>query len=595
MVKALDNDKEKLTTEVVELRGKVAVYKEQNARLIQTEAKLTNRLKELNFLNKLFETIDNHSLSEEECFQQIADLIPLAWQYPKISCARITVNDLDYKTKNFKITKWLQSAKIFINDQSIGQVEIYYSIQMPKEDEEQFLKEERKLIDLLAETLGNYLGSKRFEKVLRKREELYRTIFDSSPMALFIIDLDGIVLNWNQAAQVIFGWDKDEVIGKSLPIVPPEKQNEFKQLREILKQGKSFTGKELIRQKKDGSQIIISLSTAPLFDIQGKITSIMCVIEDITEKVQAQEQLKSSYQLLQMAGETAKFGGWSVDLEKDLCTWSDQVADIHETPHGFSPPVEEGIQFYAPEWREKITQVFTDCAQKGIPYDEEMQIITSQGERVWVRTVGEAVRDKDGKIVRVQGSFQDISVQKEAQEALRVEREQLLALFDSIEQAIYVSDPKSYEIIFVNKYMRNLFDEDPIGGICYQVFQGLDKPCEFCTNEIIFQEIEKPYTWEYYNPLLDRDFLITDKAICWIDDRDVRFEIAIDITKQKQAEKELRVLKDSLEQQVAEKTQELQERVRELERFHDATVVREIRMKELRDEIKRLKEENNDR
>ncbi len=140
--------------------------------------------------------------------------------------------------------------------------------------------------------------------------------------------------------------------------------------------------------------------------------------QTIEERNKATEELKSNYSLLHMAGETAKFGGWSVDLAKNKATWSEEVAAIHEEPAGYSPSVEQGISYYAPEWRDKISRVFTDCAAKGIPYDEEMEIITARNNRIWVRAVGEAVRDKNGKIVKVQGAFQDINRQKKSEQAL---------------------------------------------------------------------------------------------------------------------------------------------------------------------------------
>ena len=140
------------------------------------------------------------------------------------------------------------------------------------------------------------------------------------------------------------------------------------------------------------------------------------LIGEIVERKQAEEELKTNYSLLRIAEQIAKFGGWSVDLTENRVKWSDQVAAIHEMPSGYSPLVSEGINFYAPEWRDKITKVFQDCAEKGLPYDEEMEIITATGKRVWVRTIGEAVRDEHGKIIKVQGAFQDISEQKKAED-----------------------------------------------------------------------------------------------------------------------------------------------------------------------------------
>ncbi|MEW6574514.1 MAG: PAS domain S-box protein, partial [Bacillota bacterium] len=113
-------------------------------------------------------------------------------------------------------------------------------------------------------------------------------------------------------------------------------------------------------------------------------------------------------------------------------------------------------------------------------------------------------------------------------------------LLDGISEIVYVADPKTYEILYVNQTTRNLFQKDPVGGTCYREFQGRESPCEFCTNEIILKEKGKPYQWEYHNPLLNKDFMLVDKVIKWTDGRDVRFEFAVDITGLKTAEKAVR-------------------------------------------------------
>jgi HD-GYP domain-containing protein (c-di-GMP phosphodiesterase class II)/HAMP domain-containing protein len=131
-------------------------------------------------------------------------------------------------------------------------------------------------------------------------------------------------------------------------------------------------------------------------------------------------------------------------------------------------------------------------------------------------------------------------------EALQFEREQLLSIFDSINEIIYVSDPNTHEILYVNKALQDAFQKSLVGGACYKEFQDLDSPCEFCTNEIILKEKGKPYQWEYHNPILNRDYMIVDRIIKWPDGRDVRFEFAVDITERKRAEEELQHTTENL-------------------------------------------------
>jgi PAS domain S-box-containing protein len=162
------------------------------------------------------------------------------------------------------------------------------------------------------------------------------------------------------------------------------------------------------------------------------------IFKDVTAQKAAEVKLRENAAMLEVAGRMSRFGGWSVDLAAGVCHWSDEVAAIHEEPAGFSPPVEKGIAYYAPEYRDRITEVFEACAREGAPYDEEMEIITARGNRRWIRTIGEAERDAAGKIVRVSGSFQDISDRKRMELALRDSEETFRQLVEHSPDGIFI-------------------------------------------------------------------------------------------------------------------------------------------------------------
>ena len=147
--------------------------------------------------------------------------------------------------------------------------------------------------------------------------------------------------------------------------------------------------------------------------------SVLVINVDITHRKRAEEELRQKESMLRVAGDLARLGVWSVNLTENRVIWSEQAAAIHEMPPGYSPKIEEVISSYAPEYRGRIKKVFSACVSEGVPFDEEMRIITGKGSLVWVRTIGVAEKDNSGAIIRVQCGIQDITERKEAEERLR--------------------------------------------------------------------------------------------------------------------------------------------------------------------------------
>ncbi len=125
---------------------------------------LRERIKELNCLYGMAQLAERHPDSIEDLLRDLVNFLPFSWQYPEITCARILFKGKTYKSKGFKVTKWRQSSRVLMYNEPVGEVSIFYLEECPPADEGPFLKEERALLDELAERIGT--------KVMRIASEL---------------------------------------------------------------------------------------------------------------------------------------------------------------------------------------------------------------------------------------------------------------------------------------------------------------------------------------------------------------------------------------------------------------------------------------
>ena len=263
------------------------------------------------------------------------------------------------------------------------------------------------------------------EQVLRQQALQNSAILETALDGFWLVESNTQrILDVNEAYCRMSGYNRDEILTMTIPQLEALEQPDEVNAHVARIMDKKADRFETQHRRKDGSKFFVDISVQYL----GETGKLFAFLRDITERKQAEEKLKESLTILKIAEESAKLGGWSVDLKTNRVTWSNQVAAIHEMPYGFSPLIEEGIRFYAPEWREKIAKVFGDCAQNGIPYNEEMEIITTSGKRVWVHTMGDAVRNDQGEIFKVQGAFQDITERMQTENALRINQE-MFSLF----------------------------------------------------------------------------------------------------------------------------------------------------------------------
>ena len=196
------------------------------------------------------------------------------------------------------------------------------------------------------------------------------------------------------------------------------------------------------------------------------------------------------------------------------------------TPQEWSLVWEERIH---PEDKEKVLAAF-ERFWRGESGEVEFRYLAKDGRAVWVRERARAVRR--GEEVLVYGVLTDITSEVLAHQALEA------VLAAPQEEIIYVADPGSYEILYLNPAGNKLFG-DPSGRKCHEAFQGRDSPCPFCTNELILREPGKAHVWLHRNERNGRYYRCTDRAIPWPDGQLVRFELAVDVTELVRAQEEL--------------------------------------------------------
>jgi PAS domain S-box-containing protein len=253
---------------------------------------------------------------------------------------------------------------------------------------------------------------KRTEEELRSINDRLHALINASPLPITIIDSNGTCLLWNPAAEQVFGWTAQEVLDKPLPIIPDDRQEEYRKFRKMNFEGNVFKSLETQRLRRDGALIDIALSTAPLRSPESVITAAMGIYEDITERKKAEDEIRFLAAIIQNLPEAV----CAIDLQANVVAWNSSAERLlgYTADEIIGKPVTTVI----PEEiaQQELTHCLTLLNTDGYFSGYESVRLAKDGKRIPVELTAVAIRDRTQNIKHYASIIVDLTERKKAEE-----------------------------------------------------------------------------------------------------------------------------------------------------------------------------------
>lgn len=290
----------------------------------------------------------------------------------------------------------------------------------------------------------NISEKKMAEESLKESETKVRNIIENSTNMFYTHSTDHILTFVSPQCREILGYEPEEIMRKWTELATDHPLNEkaLEYTMKAIETGERQPTYELQLLRKDGKKIWVEVRESPRV-VDGKVIEIIGSLNDITDRKKAEDELKNknrelnalnqqlmaseeqmkktnvklarmnvelkeSQRLLAEIGKMAKVGGWELDVDTNKVKWSEETYRIHEVPLDQEPPLKEAIDFFHPDDRKILREALRRAIEEGEPYDLELRFTSAKGNELMIKIMGQPVI-KDGKVIKLQGTFQDIT------------------------------------------------------------------------------------------------------------------------------------------------------------------------------------------
>jgi PAS domain S-box-containing protein len=302
------------------------------------------------------------------------------------------------------------------------------------------------------EITGICIGSSDITDQVMAMESVSRlaAIVESSEDAIISQNLEGKITSWNEAAERIYGYSSEEMIGQPIDrLISPDRVIEEKELLEQIKTSGHINHFVTRHISRSGVPLDMAISVSTIKNSDGRISGIAKIARDITDQKYIFDKMQENEERLRMASEAAEFGTWDLNLVS-----GQSIPSLtHKRILGYPVSVEWQLQKYLdlihPDDRDIHETAYTNALVTG-KLSYEIRIIRPDQSLRWIRVKGKTIYNADHKPVRMIGTSLDITDQKLKDDALRESEERFRIVADTAPVMIWMTNA-SRDCIFLNK------------------------------------------------------------------------------------------------------------------------------------------------
>jgi PAS domain S-box-containing protein len=412
-------------------------------------------------------------------------------------------------------------------------------------------------------------------------------LMDRLQIGIVIHSADTRILYSNQMARQLLGLDGQAMQGRSADDEEwyfLDEQGQLLTLEQypvnrVLASGKGFRGMTAgICRPASGDCVWVSVDAVPDFDSAGQIRQVVVNFQDITHRKHSEELLRRYKTLLDQTGKVARIGGWEFDPNTGRLHCTEETNRILDLPVYTVMALDKAMSFYSPAVRHIVAEVIHQAVTNNISYDIEVPMVTQRGRQIWTQSIGQP-EFSNGRCTRLHGTFQDITQRKKAQYESGLRLLELRCLYH-INELADVPDLPAVELfrLALDRLRNSMRRAEKICARLWfdshacQIGPSGRGEQEISDTIYVGPQVRGKIVLRYVRPENDSEddpgFVPEEEALLSTICRRLG-----QIIERKEAQSELAVYRQSLEQQIEDRTRELRE---VLSKFEEATLENQI-------------------